>query len=104
MLVSRAEASALREAARASAELASLGVRSQRLVVNGVLRDVDDDATAAAFAGRQAAALADAPDTLAHLDVAAVDLVTGDVTGLAALRQLAGQSARPPSWTASPSL
>jgi arsenite-transporting ATPase len=90
VLVSRAEGSALREAARASAELAALGVRNQRLIVNGVLRDAGDDAIAAAFAGRQAAALADAPEALARLDVAGVDLVTGDVTGVAALRQLAG--------------
>ena len=57
VLVSRAEASALREAARASAELAALGVRNQRLVINGLLRDPDDDPTALAFAdapGRRA--------------------------------------------------
>jgi arsenite-transporting ATPase len=90
VLVSRAEASALREAARAGGELAALGVRNQRLIINGVLRDAGEDATALAFAGRQAAALADAPEALSGLDVAGVDLVTGDVTGLAALRQLTG--------------
>ena len=87
VLVSRAEGSALREAARASGELAALGVRHQRLIINGVLRDPGDDATAAAFAGRQAAALADAPPALSRLDVAGVDLVTGDVSGVVALRQ-----------------
>ena len=37
VLVARAEESALREAARASGELAALGVRNQRLVINGLL-------------------------------------------------------------------
>ena len=95
VLVSRAEASALREAARAGAELAALGVRNQRLIINGVLRDAGDDPTASAFAGRQAAALADAPEELSGLDVAGVDLVSGDVTGLAALRELTGVQVGP---------
>jgi arsenite-transporting ATPase len=93
VLVSRAEASALREAARASAELAALGVCNQRLIVNGVLRDAGEDPTAAAFAGRQSAALAGTPQALARLDIAGVSLVTGDITGLAALRQLTGAQA-----------
>ena len=61
ILVSRAETSALREAARASAELAALGVANRRLVINGLLNDPEDDPTAAAFTQRQAAALAGAP-------------------------------------------
>ena len=95
VLVSRADASALREAARASGELAALGVRNQRLIINGVLRDAGHDQTAAAFAGRQAAALASAPEALSGLDIAGVDLVTGDVTGLAALRQITGAQVGP---------
>ena len=58
VLVSRAEHSALREAARASAELAALGVANQRLVLNGLLSDPADDPTALAFTaapGRRAA-------------------------------------------------
>jgi arsenite-transporting ATPase len=90
VLVSRAESSALREAARASNELATLGVRNQCLVVNGLLRDAGDDPTALAFADRQTAALAKAPSQLSTLPMAGVDLVTGDVTGLAALRELTG--------------
>ncbi len=54
VLVSRAETGALREAARASDELAALGVANQQLIINGVLRDPSDDATARAFADRQA--------------------------------------------------
>jgi arsenite-transporting ATPase len=41
VLVARAEASALREAARTSGELAELGVRNQHLVVNGVFQAID---------------------------------------------------------------
>lgn len=90
VLVSRAEASALGEAARASEELASLGVANQRLVINGLLRDPGDDPMALAFHERQAAALAGAPARLTELDAAGVHLVAGDITGIAALRQLTG--------------
>ena len=87
VLVSRAEDSALREAARASAELAALGVANQRLVLNGLVRDPGDDPAALAFTDRQSAALDGAPAQLAPLPAAAVDLIAGDVTGLAALRR-----------------
>ena len=90
VLVARAEESALREAGRAGGELAALGVRNQRLIINGLLPDHNDDATALAFAGRQAAALAGAPAQLTGLPAAGVRLIAGDVTGLASLRQLAG--------------
>ena len=90
VLVARAEESALREAARASGELAALGVRNQRLVLNGLLSGHEDDPTAVAFSDRQAAALAGAPASLTNHPTAAVRLIAGDVTGLDALRQLAG--------------
>ena len=90
VLVARAEESALREAARASAELAALGVQNQRLVLNGLLSGHEDDPTAVAFTDRQAAALAGAPARLTNLPTAGVWLIAGDVTGLDALRQLAG--------------
>ena len=96
ILVSRAETSALREAARASAELAALGVRNRQLVINGLLNDPEDDPTAAAFTQRQAAALAGAPGELATMPVAGVGLVAGDITGLPALRQLAASAASTP--------
>ena len=100
VLVARAETGALREAARASGELAALGVANQRLIVNGLLSDPGADAIAAAFADRQAAALAQAPSALATLSLAAVGLVAGDVTGVGALRRLAGGNA-PSSATSS---
>jgi arsenite/tail-anchored protein-transporting ATPase len=90
VLVARAEESALREAARASGELAALGVANQRLVLNGLLSDHEDDPTAVAFTDRQAEALAGAPARLTNLPTAGIRLIAGDVTGLDALRQLAG--------------
>jgi len=89
VLVARSEDGALREAARAGQELAGLGVHHQRLIVNGVLRDPGSDPTAEAFAARQAAALATAPELLCATPAAGVDLVAGDIIGLHALRQLA---------------
>ena len=97
VLVSRAEPSALREAARASGELAALGIHNQRLVVNGLLSDFGEDPTALAFARRQTAALAGAPRQLESLPAAGVGLVAGDLTGLAALRQLAGAEPTTPT-------
>ncbi len=89
VLVSRAETGALREAARASSELAALGVANQQLVVNGVLRNPAGDAAAEAFADRQQRAFAVAPPELVALRTAGVGLVAGDVTGVDALRHLA---------------
>jgi arsenite-transporting ATPase len=89
VLVSRAETGALREAARASRELAALGVANQQLVINGVLRNPAGDAIAGAFADRQRRAFAAAPAELTGLRTAGVGLVAGDVTGVDALRQLA---------------
>ena len=92
VLVSRAEESTLREAARAGGELAALGVANQRLVLNGVLPldgDVAGDAVASALAARQQSALAAMPAPLRALPVARIPLVTSDLTGLGALRALA---------------
>jgi arsenite-transporting ATPase len=89
VLVSRAETSALGEAARASSELAALGVSNQQLVINGVLRDPAGDSVARAFVDRQQHAIAGAPVELSGLPTAGVGLVAGDVTGVDALRHLA---------------
>jgi arsenite-transporting ATPase len=97
VLVSRAEGSALREASRAGGELAALGIRHQRLVVNGVLPDDESahDAIAEAWVRRQRAALASVPDALRTLHTTLVPLVAHDLTGLAALRALVASSAIP---------
>ncbi len=88
VLVTRPEIGALREAARASAELADLGVRNQHLVVNGVLADPGEDPTAIAFSRRQSEAMASEPAALRTMPASAVALVAGELTGTAALRAL----------------
>jgi arsenite-transporting ATPase len=95
VLVSRAEPGALREAARASGELAALGVCNQRLVINGVLREPDGDPMAQAFADRQTRALAASPRELASFPASGVGLIAGDVIGIGALRRLASGDSAP---------
>jgi arsenite-transporting ATPase len=98
VLVTRAEPSALREAARAGMELAALGVANQRLVVNGLLPVDDDlsgDAVAMAYAARQRDALAAVPAALRALPTTHVPLVASDLTGLGALRALARAAESP---------
>ena len=61
VLVSRAETGALHEAARASMELAALGVANQRLVINGVLRNPGGDAAARGVRRTPAACVRNGP-------------------------------------------
>jgi len=91
VLVSRPVESALREAARAGAELRALGIASQRLVLNGLLPDAGNDAVARAFAARQERALAGMPASLRGVPTLSVPLVPDSLTGVAALRRLAGK-------------
>ncbi len=87
VLVSRPERSALREAARASVELAALGVSNQQLVVNGLMASDDEgDAVAREVIARQADALAAMPADLQRLPRTDVPLVAGDLVGIEALR------------------
>ncbi|MEX2528273.1 MAG: arsenical pump-driving ATPase [Gemmatimonadota bacterium] len=93
VLVTRPESSALAEAARSSAELAALGVNSQRLIVNGVFRATDPgdgpvDALAAAIEARQREAMENFPTSLRELPVETVSLKAHNLVGIAALRAL----------------
>ena len=97
VLVSRAEASALREAARAGGELAALGITHQRLVINGVHPGAlppdeqarDGDSVATSWADRQRRALGEVPVALASLPRTLVPLVAREMAGLETLRALA---------------
>jgi arsenite-transporting ATPase len=94
VLVSRPDAGALREAGRAGTELAALGIRSQRLVVNGLLHEpLAGDAVAEALTQRQTQALEAMPAALREMPMAGVPMVALDLTGVATLRALA--SGRP---------
>jgi arsenite/tail-anchored protein-transporting ATPase len=89
VLVARAEASALREAARTSGELAELGVRNQHLVVNGVFNAIDSsDPYAVALQQRGAAALSATPDSLKAFPQTIVPLSPDGILGIDSLRRL----------------
>jgi arsenite-transporting ATPase len=91
VLVSRPDDSALREAARAAGELASLGISNQRLILNGVFTALTGgDAVAESLVERQLAAMAGMPGALRDVPTTVVPLVATDLTGVAALRALAG--------------
>ena len=89
VLVSRPEPSALAEAARTSAELAALGVRNQRLVVNAVFEARSDDAVARSLERRGRNALAALPDVLRPLPRTTVPLRPAALLGVDALRSIA---------------
>jgi arsenite/tail-anchored protein-transporting ATPase len=103
VLVARPEPGAVREAARAGAELAAQGVTNQRLLLSGVLADPDpDDAVAAAFARRQQETMDHLPGHLAEILIDTIPLVPYDLVGLPALRALTGHGRPPPVTPVAP--
>jgi arsenite-transporting ATPase len=89
VLVSRAEATALNEADRTRGELAALGIRNQRLVVNGLFTATDPgDPVADALEARGRAALEAIPGGLAKLPRSDVRLLPFGLVGVPALRVL----------------
>jgi arsenite-transporting ATPase len=98
VLVARAQAATLREAARTQQELSAIGLTRQHLVINGVLPASEgrDDPLAAAMIERERAALAAIPDPLRRLPRDELALAPFDIVGIAALRELftPGTSAR----------
>jgi arsenite-transporting ATPase len=99
VLVTRPEPSALAEAARTRAELAALGIRNQRLVVNAVFVARSDDPVARALERRGAEALARLPRGLESLPRTTLPLRPHALLGIDALRQL---DAAVPSEDAAP--
>ncbi len=90
VLVTRPQQAALREAARTSDELGALGVKNQRLIVNGVMtnRGGDDDPLATSMRKRDREALAAMPDVLRSMPMEEVALRPMNLVGLSALRTL----------------
>ncbi len=88
VLVTRPESSALREAARTSAELAALGIENQRLVVNALFDAWSDDPVALALDRRGREALASMPDALRALPRTSLPLRPGALLGIDALRHI----------------
>lgn len=106
VLVARAQASSLAEAARTATELAQLGVVDQHLVVNGVLPpDQSGDRLAQAIRQREARALAALPPALAGMPCTQVPLRADTIIGVDAVRRVLadGQTSDSPgSTSASP--
>lgn len=89
VLVARTDPASLREADRAGAELAALGVGRQRLVLNGAFRATDrTDPLAVALEVASDGALAAMPRSLAALPRTTVPLLAGSLTGIDGLRAL----------------
>ena len=88
VLVSRAQRAALTEAERTSDELAAIGVRNQRLILNGLFEAVDADSVALALQKRGAVALANAGTFLNRMRVSKVPLRAHNLVGIPALRAL----------------
>ncbi len=88
VLVTRPEASAIREAERARVQLSTHGMRNQLLVVNGVFHVHDPgDPLAVAIDEQMRAALVDLPPGLASLPRVEVPLRAYNVTGVPALQR-----------------
>ncbi|OBZ16307.1 arsenical pump-driving ATPase [Bacillus sp. FJAT-27264] len=89
VLVTRPDGAPLKEAARASRELAETGIKNQILIVNGLLmKPLAGDSTAVAYTKRQQDALAQQSTLLQSLPTYAVPLVSFNVAGVANVRRL----------------
>lgn len=94
VLVSRPDTAALREAARSSEELRELGIKNQRLVLNGLFTaSSEDDPIAKALQRRGDEALGGMPEDLAGMSAARIPFIVSPPVGLEGLRGLL--SARP---------
>jgi arsenite/tail-anchored protein-transporting ATPase len=89
LLVSRPQLAALREADRTRGELSALGMKNQRLILNGVFHTQEPtDALASALEARGTLALAKMPASLAALPTIEVPLRSHNLVGVEALRAL----------------
>jgi arsenite-transporting ATPase len=89
VLVSRTQKAALNEAERTSDELAAIGVRNQRLILNGTFRACcPEDTVASALERRGAISLQAKREFLSRLPVSEVALQPHKLIGIAALREL----------------
>jgi len=98
VLVTRAQRAALAEAERTSDELAAIGVRNQRLILNGLFQAAAADPIARALEKRGVDALAAAGAFLNRMRLFKVPLLAHNLVGLPALRALteSGDKSAPP--------
>lgn len=90
ILVSRPEETPLKEAARASRELADIGVNNQTMIINGVLTAYDDSISESLY-NKQQKALAEMPQELKPLITYSVPLRAYNITGMDNVRALLTQ-------------
>ena len=88
VLVGRAQRAALAEAERTSHELAAIGVRNQRLILNGLFQAAGSDPAALALQKRGADALTAAATFLTQIQLFKVPLRSQNLVGIPALRAL----------------
>lgn len=87
ILVSRPEEAPLKEAERASKELAEIGINNQIMVINGVLNSYDDRISESLYK-KQQNALADMPLGLQKIKTYLVPLRAYNITGIENVRSL----------------
>lgn len=85
ILVTRPENAPLKEAERASYELADLDVRNQSMIINGVLTDYDDTISEA-LSRKQQNALTEMPESLQSLPTYMIPLWAYNITGIENVR------------------
>lgn len=95
ILVARAQASTLREAARTHDELAGIGLSKQHLVINGVLPKTEAtlDPLAQAIYAREQKVLTSIPEVLKDLPTDIIELKPFNLVGLEALHLLLKEQA-----------
>jgi len=87
ILVARPEETPLKEAQRASKELAEIGVKNQSLIINGVLTSYDDTISESLYK-KQQNALEDMPEGLKNLTTYTIPLRAYNITGIENIRAL----------------
>ncbi len=85
ILVSRPEVTPLKEAARASCELADIGVKNQVMIVNGILTSYDDIISESLYK-KQQAALAGMPVEIRNMKLYFIPLRAYNITGIENVR------------------
>jgi len=85
ILVSRPEETPLKEAERASKELADIGVKNQTMIMNGVLSAYDDSISESLYR-KQQQAIADMPEGLKKLVTYTIPLRAYNITGMENVR------------------
>lgn len=87
ILVSRPEATPLKEAHRASMELAEIGIQNQVLIINGILTSADDSISESLYK-KQQKALSEMQEELKKITTYMIPLRAYNITGIKNVRAL----------------